>query len=192
MKNLFFFVVSLLIIFCNFIYGETQYYYDALSPATILATATETSEGNDTARVVTPDGLAGSIYGEKEIGWTIYDSDDNTTIADGKKGFVVPAGRNGNVQVWELVDFTCAVYGLNGATGGATTVVLRRVRGAAAVDMVSTGVTISHDEYSATDEVINDNNKKVETGDILFPDVNAITSGHPHQGLYCTAVLARP
>jgi hypothetical protein len=152
-----------------------------------LATTAETSTGTSTTLAVTPDGLSGSVYGQKEIGWFVTASGTATTVADGTQAAVVPASMNG----MNLVDVTCSVHALNSAASGATTVVLRRVRGATAADMTSTGVTINYDEYTASDETVDTSNDDVATGDKIYVDVNAITSA-AHQGLSCTAVFQTP
>jgi hypothetical protein len=153
-----------------------------------LATTAETTTGTDTSRVVTPDGLSGSIYGQKEIGWTVYDSDVDTAVADGKQSAIIPASMNG----MNLIDVTCSVSSITGATSGTTTVVLRRVRSATAVDMTSTGVTIDYNAYTASDETVNTSNDDVATGDKIYVDVNAVTAGAAQKGLSCTAVFQTP
>jgi hypothetical protein len=151
------------------------------------ATTAETSTGTSTTLAVTPDGLAGSKYGAKEIGWFVTASGTATSVADGTQAAVVPSSMDG----MNLVDLTCSVHALNSAASGATTVVLRRVRGATAADMTSTGVTINYDEYTASDETVDTSNDDVQTGDKIYVDVNAITSA-AHQGLSCTAVFQTP
>lgn len=123
----------------------------------------------------------------KEIGWLIKDSDVVTAVADGKQAAIIPANMNGML----LVDFTCSVSDLNSAASGDTTIVLRRVRGATAVDMTSTGVTIAYTDYTASDETVDTANDDVATGDKIFVDVNAVTSA-AQKGLGCTAVFANP
>ena len=118
------------------------------------------------------------------IGWAVVDSDTAITVADGKKAATIPATMNGMV----LKDFTCAVSDLNSAASGDTTVVLRRVRGATAADMTSTGVTIAYGDYTASDETIDTANDDVATGDKIFIDVNAITTA-AQKGLGCTATF---
>lgn len=131
--------------------------------------------------------LKRSITDEREsIGWHIKDTDVVTAVADGKQGAVIPESMNGMV----LVGVTCKVDDLNSAASGTTTVVLRRVRGATAVDMTSTGITIGYNEYAASDEVVDMANDDVVTGDTIFPDVNTVTSP-AHKGLGCTADFAR-
>lgn len=152
------------------------------------ATTAETSTGTDTGRIVTPDGLSGSVYGQKEIGWTIHDSDASTAVADGKQSAVIPASMNG----MDLIDVTCSIADQNSASGGTTTVVLRRVRAGTPQDMTSTGVTIAYNEYTASDEVVNTSYDDVQTGDNIYVDINAVTTGAVHLGLSCTAVFQTP
>lgn len=155
---------------------------------TEMATTAETTTGTDAARAVSPDGLAGSVYGQKEIGWTIHDSDASTAVADGKQAAVIPASMNG----MELLDVTCSIADQNSATGGATTVVLRRVRAGTPQDMTSTGVTISYNEYTASDEIVDTSYDDVQTGDSIYVDINAVTTGAVHLGLSCTGIFQTP
>ena len=123
----------------------------------------------------------------KDIGWVIKESDVATAVADGKMAFAVPATMNG----MNLTDCTAAVADLNSAASGATTVVLRRVRGVTAADMTSTGVTIEYNIYSASDETVDTANDDLATGDLLYPDVNAVTSA-AQKGLSFTCIFSLP
>lgn len=123
----------------------------------------------------------------KEIGWTVYDSDVDTAVADGKQAAVIPASMNG----MNLVDVTCSVADLNSAASDATTVVLRRVRAGTPQDMTSTGVTIDYDAYTASDETIDTSYDDVATGDLIYVDVNGVTTA-VQKGLSCTAVFQTP
>lgn len=153
-----------------------------------LAIDSEVNTGTATDRAVTPDSLSGSNLGTKEVCWMVKKSDTVTgAAADGIEAFVVPASMNG----MNLVDVTCAVADLNSAASGATTVVLRRVRGATAVDMTSTGVTINYDEHTASDETVNTSNDDIATGDKIYVDVKAVTTAN-HKGLGCTAMFRLP
>ena len=120
------------------------------------------------------------------VGWTIYEDDADTAVADGKKFFAVPAYMSG----WELVDVVASVADLNSAASGATTVVIRRVRGATAVDMTSTGVTVGFSEYTASDETVDTANDELATGDKIFVDVNAVTTA-VQKGLSVTAIFEK-
>jgi len=153
-----------------------------------LAITSEVDTGSDVTRAITPDALAGAYAGTKEAAWHIYDSDTDTVVGDSKQGFPIPDSFAG----MDLIDVTCRVVDLNSATGGTTTVVIRRLRGATAVDMTSTGVTIAYNEYYASDEVIATANDDVQIGDMIYPDINAVTTGAVHKGLGCTALFRLP
>jgi len=154
----------------------------------IYASSAEIDTGTSTTLIVNPDALAGSHIGEKEAAWTVTDSDTEIpAAADGKQAFVVPSSMVG----YNLVDVTASVADLNSAASGTTTVVIRRVRGATAVDMTSTGVTIDYDEYTASDETVNTSNDDLALGDKLYVDVDAITTAS-QKGLSVTCVFRRP
>ena len=53
--------------------------------APTAATAANINTGTSTTLMNTPDAIAGSHIGEKEAGWTIYDSDTVTAVADGNR-----------------------------------------------------------------------------------------------------------
>ncbi len=152
-----------------------------------VASSAEINTGTDNTKFVSPDALAGSYAFTKEIGWTIVDSDTAITVADGKQAAVIPASMVG----MNLIDVTCSVHDLNSAASGTTTVVLRRVRGATAADMTSTGVTIAYDGYTASDETVDTSNDDLALGDKVYPDVNAITTA-AQKGLSCTALFQLP
>ena len=157
------------------------------SAAPAVATSAEINTGTDNAKFISPDALAGSFAGSKEAAWTIVDSDTDTAVADGKQAFIVPSSMVG----YNLVDVTASVHDLNSAASGTTTVVIRRVRGATAVDMTSTGVTIAYGAYTASDETVNTSNDDLALGDKLYVDVNAITTA-VQKGLSVTCVFRRP
>lgn len=139
---------------------------------------------------VNASGVVSSVKEKEYIGWSVVNSDTAITEADGKMGAAIPAGMVGMAGM-NLVDFTCSVADLNSAASGATTVVLRRVRGGTAADMTSTGVTIDYNEYTASDEVIDTSNDDLATGDNLYVDINAVTTA-AQKGLHCTATFEAP
>lgn len=161
--------------------------------STVVLAAGEIGVETDTLKIKIGDGattwaaLKYATEPPKEyIGWSVVNSDTATAVADGKLGEAIPAGMNG----MNLVDFTCSVDDLNSATSGATTVVLRRVRGGTAVDMTSTGVTIDYNEYTASDETVDTDNDDLATGDNLYVDINSVTTA-AQKGLHCTATFDR-
>ena len=135
----------------------------------------------------TSAGVISSVKEKEYIGWSVVNSDTATAVADGKLGAAIPAGMNGML----LVDFTCSVADLNSAASGATTVVLRRVRGGTAADMTSTGITIGYNEYTASDETVDTSNDDLATGDNLYVDINSVTTA-AQKGLHCTATFEAP
>ena len=153
-----------------------------------VATSAEINTGTNNDKFVSPDALAGSNAFTKSVCFMVKESDAVTAVADGKQAFVVPASMNG----MNLIDVTASVADLNSASGGATTVVIRRVRGATAANMTSTGVTISHNEYTASDETVDTSNDDLETGDKIYIDTNAVTTGAVHKGLSVTASFRLP
>jgi len=48
-----------------------------------LATAAETTTGTDTGRAVTPDGLAGSIFGTQVVQLLVFDDSQDVATGDG-------------------------------------------------------------------------------------------------------------
>jgi len=125
----------------------------------------------------------------ESIGWAPKDIDVDTAVADGKQMAVIPASMNNMT----LTDLTCSIATRTGATGGATTVVLRRVRGTTPVDMTNPGVTIEFGSEYANDETVvtAGSANVVQTGDMLFIDTNSVTTGAVQKGLGCTATFTR-
>lgn len=153
-----------------------------------IAAASDINTGTATDKLVTPDALAGSDLGAQHVCWVIVKSDTVTAVAYGKDAFVVPTAMNG----MNITDLTCSVSDLNSASGGSTDVVVRRVRGATAADMTSTACTITYTDYTASDETVDTSNDDIQTGDKIFVDVNAVTTGAVQKGLSCTATFAKP
>ena len=58
--------------------------------------------------------------------------------------------------------------------------------------MTSTGVTIGHDECTASDETVNTDYDDLATGDMIYPDINAVTTGAAQKGLSVTATFRIP
>ena len=135
------------------------------------------------------NGMTSLGDGSREAAWTVVDDDVDTAVANGKQAFVVPASWADAGLV--LTDVICRVRDLNGAISGATTVVIRRVRGNTSVDMTSAGVTINNDEYFAADEVVDTSNDDVIAGDALYYNITGVTSP-AQKGLTITAVFTKP
>lgn len=154
-----------------------------------LATAAETTTGTDTARAVTPDGLAGSVYGQEVIEIEVVDRATATAVGDNAAGFHwrVPAKING----WNLVGV--AGYVVTAGTTGTLDVQIHNVTDA--VDMLSTKLTIdsaeTHSATAATPAVINTSNDDVATADAIRFDIDAIHTT-PAEGLFVQLTFQAP
>lgn len=139
-----------------------------------LATTAETTTGTDTARVLTPDGLAGSEYGVEVVQILVTDpSGSALTTGDGKAYFMVPSKLNG----WNLIRANAAVTTVS--SSGTPTVQVHNVTDA--VDMLSTRITIDANESTshtaATPPVIDTTKDDVATGDLIRIDVDVAGTG---------------
>ena len=134
-----------------------------------LATAAETTTGTDTARAVTPDGLAGSEFGVKLVEIMFSDMSTAITTGDGKAGFVVPASLNGHNLIRANAGLLVAQ-----STSGTPTIQIRNATQAA--DMLTTRITIDINESTsytaATPSVVDTANDDVATGDVILIDVD--------------------
>jgi hypothetical protein len=151
-----------------------------------LADITETSAGTDATRAVTPDGLAGSIFGKKIYNIKVFDDVTALSTGDGRLVFTIPADLNG----MNLVDGDAAVSTVS--SSGLPTIQIRNVTDAH--DMLSTPITIDANEYSsftaATQPVINASYDDVATGDRIAIDVDAAGTGA--KGLEVILVFQKP
>jgi hypothetical protein len=145
-----------------------------------IATAAETSTGTDATRAVSPDGLAGSVFGGKYAQFMLFESDTSVSTGNGVGGFAVPADYNG----MDLVAATATVH-TKGVTD-TTDVMIRRRRGGVDADMLSVAITVG-DEWFVSDGSIDTSNDDLATGDQIYCDVDAVHSGTAPLGL--TVVL---
>lgn len=154
---------------------------DTVDGVVELATAAETTTGTDATRAVTPDGLAGSDYGKREVCILVSDPQGSAiTTGDGKAVFTVPASFNG----YNLVTVAMSVSTVS--SSGIPTVQLRRSRRASNTtrtdaDMLSTKLTVDASEFSSVDAaaaaVIDTANDDVNTGDMIFIDIDVAGTG---------------
>ena len=147
-----------------------------LANATILDAMTisgETSKGTSVTRIVSPDSLAGSVFGEKIVYLKVLSEGTPLTIGDGMMYFIVPP----SVNTMNLVDADASVY--TASTSGTPTIQINNATDAQ--DMLSTRITIDINETSsytaATPPVINTTYDDVATGDKLRIDVDVAGTG---------------
>lgn len=113
-----------------------------------------------------------------------FASGDTVATGDGTVGFCVPGWMNG----LNLTDVDISVA-TAGATSGTTDVQIRRRRGAAVADMLTTKVTLATSTYTSSNGVVNGANDDLATGDIIFADVDAV-NGTPPVGLFVTLTFS--
>ena len=159
-----------------------------------LATIAETDTGTDATRAVTPDGLAGSNYGERSIGILVSDPNgDAITVGDGKAYARIPSTMNG----WNLIEVGASLSTVS--SSGIPTVQVRRSRRASATtrtnaDMLSTKLTIDASEFDSEDAaaaaVIDTANDDVNTGDHIYIDIDVAGTGA--KGLFVVLTFRLP
>ena len=103
-----------------------------------------------------------------------YPSDVDIEIRDGTIGLAVPATMNG----LNLTAALASVY-VPGADGGTTNIQIRRSRAGVEEDMLSTQITLSNGEYFIADGVIDTSYDDVNTGDLIFIDVDQVNTTPP-------------
>jgi hypothetical protein len=151
-----------------------------------LATVAETTTGTDATRSVTPDGLAGSIHGQKSFCIATVGSSTATSVGSGTAFFVVPVQLNG----MDITSVTASTY--TAGVGSATTLNVVRRRGLTEVDVLSSELSIAATEYTTTSTGINTSNDDLVTGDKLYVDISAISSGTAADGLSVTITATTP
>lgn len=139
-----------------------------------LATIAETSTGTDATRAVTPDGLAGSDFGERAFCVVPFESDTDTATGDGKVGFCVPS----SMANMDIVYCVASVH--TAGTTGTTDIQIRRRRSGSDADVLSTKLTIDSGETSsttaATPYAINTSNDDLSEGDLIYFDIDSIST----------------
>ena len=167
---------------------------DTVSAHVELATIAETDTGTDATRAVTPDGLAGSNYGERSIGILVSDpGGDAITVGDGKAYARIPSTMNG----WNLIEVAASLSTVS--SSGIPTVQIRRSRRASATtrtnaDMLSTKLTIDASEFDSEDAAaaagIDTPNDDVSTADHIYIDIGVAAPGA--QGLFVLMTFRLP
>lgn len=140
-----------------------------------VATIAETNTGTDAARAVSPDGLAGSVYGKRLVELLLVDAATALAVADGVGSvlFTIPSELNG----YNLVDADAAVF--TASSSGTPIIQVHNLTQAA--DMLSTRITIDANELTsytaATPPVIDTTNDDVATGDQIRIDCDGAGTG---------------
>lgn len=137
------------------------------------ASVSETNAGTETTKAVTPDGLAGSVFGQKTVTLKICDDTTVLTTGDGKIHFFIPSSLNG----FNLTSVSAGVSTVS--SSGLPEVDVYNVTGSE--DMLSTNLTIDasekHSSSAAAAAVINASYDDMATGQELRIDVDAAGTG---------------
>jgi hypothetical protein len=161
---------------------------DTVAGKVELATAAETTTGTDATRSVTPDGLAGSIFGIKAFAVEVFAAATALATGDGKKYIPIPAALAG----FNIIRLHAILFAKS--TSGTPTVQIARGRRADAtsahtfVDMLTTLITVDANEFdsrtAATAPVIDTANDDLADGDLLRVDVDV--AGTAATGMWIT------
>ena len=162
----------------------------AMFAAATLATVGETNTGTNETKIITPNILAGSNYGERVVQLVVVDFTADVAVATtGKFWFVVPSTLHG----MELVEVSMNVI-TAGVTGN-TDVMIYNLTDTA--DMLSAAMRIENGETSTSSSLqpgsINTNTTKdVVLNDVLRIDIDTIQTGTAPKGLIVTMIFRIP
>ena len=152
-----------------------------------LAIASEINTGTDATRAVTPDSLAGSVFGTKAMEITCVNYTTDTAVSDGVGYFRIPASFNG----MNIVTVHAEV--ITAGTTGTTDIQIHNLTQAA--DTLSTPITVDSGETgsdtAATPAVIDTAEDDVTTNDLIRIDVDSVAST-PAKGLIVTMEFMLP
>jgi len=155
-----------------------------------LAIAGEVNTGTSAALAVTPDSLAGSIYGEVNIQFIVVDWGVALTTGAGKHYFYVPATLNG----FHVVSAHAAM--VSAPAGSAVLVDISKV----GIDdiftdagrlQIAAGTIVSIDSGSGA-WALDSTHKILATGQILRVDIDQVGSSTAGSGLYINLTCRRP
>ena len=153
-----------------------------------LATTAETNTGTDTGRTVTPDGLAGSVHGEKVIQMVVVGFTTALTTGNGKFYFHVPSTLNG----FNIVDVHAEVI----SAPAGITIIIQLHNLTATADILSTLLTIDASETgsdtAATAAVISGSEDDLTTNDVIRVDIDQVGSSTAGSGLIVTLICRLP
>jgi hypothetical protein len=153
-----------------------------------VATAAETTTGTDAARAVSPDGLAGSLFGKRVIELLLLDTATALAVVNGvgSVNFIIPLELNG----WNLYSAHAGVNTVS--SSGTPTFQIYNVTDS--TNMLTTAFTIDANELTsytaATGPAVDATKDDVATGDQLRVDCS--TAGTGTKGLAIILVFVLP
>jgi hypothetical protein len=153
--------------------------------AVTYATVNELETGTATDRVISPDVLAGSNFGEIAYVVQCFKPTADVATGDGAQHFIIPSNMDG----MNLVD---AYASLVTAGTGSGTIDIQIHNVTDAQDVLSTKITIDAAAKSANDGVIDTLYDDVDSWDEWRIDVDAVTATTPGKGLIVTLIFRLP
>jgi hypothetical protein len=158
--------------------------------STSLATIAETNTGTSTTRAVSPDGLAGSVHGEKVIQMVVIDFAVALTTGNGKFYFHVPSTLNG----FDIVHAHAETFG--DPSGTTITIGLYNVTDSVEIlsGLLTIGIGYFGSDESGGSFTINSGAgyDALATNDVLRVDIDQIGSGDSGTGLIVTLICRLP
>ena len=152
--------------------------------AVTYASVGDLETGTATDRVISPDVLAGSNFGEIAYVIQCFKPTTNVATGNGAQYFVLPSNLDG----MNLVD-AYATLVTAGSGSGTTDIQIHNVTDAQ--DVLSTKITIGTTDKTANDGVINTTYDDVDSWDEWRIDVDAVTST-AGKGLIVTLIFRLP
>jgi hypothetical protein len=151
-----------------------------------IATAAETTTGTDATRAVSPDGLAGSQYGKRDVVAYCVEGTTDVATGDGAAYFTIGAALDG----MNLID--CHAKVITAGITGTTDIQIAKN----GTNMLSTAITIDStetgSETAATPFVIDAAQDDVSKYDLIRIDVDAVSSGTAPKGLIILLTFQKP
>ena len=163
-----------------------------------LATIAETDTGTDAARVVTPDGLAGSVFGQVEVQMVLFDFTTAVATGDGKFYFHIAAGSK--LIGMDLIDAVASVITVS--SSGLPTIDIARCAPVATgnpclgtvADVLTVNLTIDANEDSS-DTATTDITIATASDDVLVDQtwrIDVDVAGTGTKGLIVTLIFQLP
>jgi hypothetical protein len=156
--------------------------YVALLKTLILSLASEAeiTEGSDEEKLITPDALAASLFGERILVWEIVAPGEQLSTGDGKAYIPLPSEIREDTEGWELVDVEAGVY--TAGTTGTTTIQLNN----GSNDLLEVGNLLNIDDGevnskdAATQASIDDTYKSLDGIYYIRIDVDSVQTTKPY------------
>jgi hypothetical protein len=117
--------------------------------------------------------LNGDFKQKRAISAVVKGSTTTLTVTDGTTSIAIPEILDGA----NITNALATIHTLGDS--GTTTIMIRRRRNGSDVDVLSTGITVSYNEYYASDGIINPLYDDLNEGDQIYIDIDEVATGTP-------------